>query len=131
VTAWSGLFDGFYGSPYALQFPKNTPLRGVIAQLLLHRGMRRDASVIMSLLGAAPGGNATSSYTRVKAPNAGPTDIMKNGGKVATETFIEINRATTAADVTELKTFMFDKNHNLTVARDKSGNGIKGNAGVF
>jgi hypothetical protein len=56
---------------------------------------------------------------------------MKNGGKVPTETFVEINRATTAADVTELKTFMFDKNHNIAVARDKSGNGIKGNAGVF
>jgi hypothetical protein len=85
----------------------------------------------MSLLGAAPGGTATSSYTRVKAPNTGPSDIMKNGGKVPTETFVEINRATTAADVTELKTFMFDKNHNIAVARDKSGNGIKGNAGVF
>jgi hypothetical protein len=131
VTAWSGLFDGVYGAPHALQFPKNLPLRGVIAQLLLHRGLRRDASLIMSLLGAAPGGTATSSYTRVKAPNTGPSDIMKNGGKVPTETFVEINRATTAADVTELKTFMFDKNHNIAVARDKSGNGIKGNAGIF
>jgi hypothetical protein len=131
VTAWSGLFDGFYGAPYALQFPKNLPLRGVIAQLLLHRGMRRDASLIMSLLGAAPGAAATSSYTRVKAPNTGPSDIMKNGGKVPTETFVEINRATTAADVTELKTFMFDKNHNIAVARDKSGNGIKGNPNNF
>jgi hypothetical protein len=131
VTAWSGLFDGVYGSPYALQFPKNLPLRGVIAQLLLHRGMRRDASVIMSLLGAAPGATATSSYTRVKAPNTGASDIMKNGGKVPTETFVEINRATTAADVTELKTYLFDKNHNIAVARDKGGNSIKGNAGVF
>jgi hypothetical protein len=131
VTAWSGLFDGVYGSPYALQFPKNLPLRGVIAQLLLHRGLRRDASVIMSLLGAAPGATATSSYTRVKAPNTGPSDIMKNGGKVATETFVEINRATTAADVTELKTFLFDKNHNIAVAKDKGGNSIKGSPGVF
>jgi hypothetical protein len=131
VTAWSGLFDGVYGSPYALQFPKNLPLRGVIAQLLLHRGLRRDASLIMTLLGAAPGATATSSYTRVKAPNTGPSDIMKNGGKVVTETFIEINRATTAADVTELKTFMFDKNHNIAVARDKGGNGIKGNPNNF
>jgi hypothetical protein len=131
VTAWSGLFDGVYGSPYAFQFPKNLPLRGVIAQLLLHRGMRRDASLIMTLLGAAPGTTATSSYTRVKAPNTGPSDIMKNGGKVVTETFVEINRATTAADVTELKTFMFDKNHNIAVARDKGGNGIKGNPNNF
>jgi hypothetical protein len=68
---------------------------------------------------------------RVKAPNTGPSDIMKNGGKVLTETFVEINRATTAADVTELKTYMFDKNHNIAVAKDKGGNSIKGNAGVF
>jgi hypothetical protein len=131
VTAWSGLFDGFYGSPHALQFPKNLPLRGVIAQLLLHRGMRRDTSVIMALLGAAPGATATSSYVRVKAPTTGPSDIMKNGGKVAVETFIEINRATTAADVTELKTFLFDKNHNIALAKDKGGNSIKGNPGIF
>jgi hypothetical protein len=56
---------------------------------------------------------------------------MKNGGKVPTETFVEINRATTAADVTELKTFMFDKNHNIAVAKDKGGNSIKGSPGVF
>jgi hypothetical protein len=112
-------------------FLRILPLRGVIAQLLLHRGMRRDTAVIMSLLGAAPGAAATSSYTRVKAPNTGPSDIMKNGGKVATETFVEINRATTAADVTELKTFLFDKNHNIAVAKDKGGNSIKGSPGVF
>jgi hypothetical protein len=38
---------------------------------------------------------------------------------------------TTAADVTELKTFMFDKNHNIAVARDKGGNGVKGNPNNF
>lgn len=131
MPAWSGLFDGWYGSPYAMQFPKNTPLRGVIAQLLLHTYMRRDVAVINALLGAAPGATATASYTRVKAPNTGPSDIMKNGGKVPTETFVQINRATTAQDVTDLSQFMFNKNHNLTLVRDKGGNSIKGNPGAF
>lgn len=131
MTSWSGLFDGFYGQPYAMQFPKNRPVRGVIAQLLLRTGMKADVALINALLGAAPGATATASYVRVKAPNTGASDIMKNGGKVPVETFIQINRATTAADVTELSQFMFNKNHNLTLVKDKGGNSIKGNPGAF
>jgi hypothetical protein len=70
----------------------------------------RDAvGALAQLIGAAPGGVATNSYSSVPNP-LGPTQTVPQvtgvgdlGGLRTSVTSNAINRATTAADVTELK----------------------------
>jgi hypothetical protein len=131
MTAWSGLFDGFYGSPYVLQFPKNRSERSQVGLQFMKRGMAKDKALVTALLGTAAGGTAASTWSRVKDQNIGPTDIMKNGGIVALETVTDVNRATTAADVTELMAYMFNYNPSLTVKASSSGTGIPGSPSKF
>lgn len=68
--------------------------RREIAQDFGVRGQLANRAIMTALLGAAPGGTATKNITRV-APS---TEL---GGLRAIETQALVNRATTAADVTE------------------------------
>lgn len=56
---------------------------------------KSDRAVLLALLGVAPGANATDTYKRVIASD-------ELGGARPIETVTNINRATTAADVTDL-----------------------------
>lgn len=66
-------------------------------------------------VGAAPG--ATASVTRSRIQHSA------QGDKQVVETVTEINRATTAADVTAVENKFRKKKPSFTYARDKSGNG--------
>lgn len=71
-------------------------------------GTRDAIGALAALIGAAAGGTATNQWARVKHPGANqtvplPTGIGDFGGNVVIETITAINRATTAADITELK----------------------------
>jgi hypothetical protein len=73
------------------------------------------------LVGAAAGSTATKNRTRVQhSTNA----QAKDGGKRPLEVNADINRATTAADVTNLKRDLGRANRqSFAFARDLSGNG--------
>jgi predicted transcriptional regulator len=131
VTAWSGLFDGHYGSPYSLPFPQDRSPRKQVATQMLHRGMRADVAMIVALLGATAGGTATSTYARKKDPNNSVTSLYAQGGKQVIETVSEIDRVTTTTDTANLKTYMFQATHDLTLKLDSGGNSIKGKPGTF
>lgn len=75
-----------------------------IARILSLESMRELRAAWLALTGAAAGGTATSTYSRVQAP-VGPdatvpvvTAIDALGGNRSIETATAINRATTAAD---------------------------------
>jgi hypothetical protein len=68
------------------------------------------------VVGAAPGATATVTRTRL-AHNS------QHQGRQVPEVVTEINRATTASDVTNIKKEVKTENRSLVFARDLSGNG--------
>jgi hypothetical protein len=131
VTNWAGLYDGWYGQPYALQFTQTTP-ETWLSRLFSgsRRGMRKDKALITALLGAAAGGTAASTYKRVDASNdALVLDSM--GGQRSVETVTDINRATTSADVTNLLALMNLFSEVTTPPTNLNGLSLYGNPGGF
>lgn len=79
-----------------------------ISKFMRNMGTRDAIGAIAALIGAAAGGTATNQWRRVQHPGANqtvplPTGIGDFGGNRVIEVITAINRATTAADVTELK----------------------------
>jgi len=87
----------FWGNSYSFIRSKSS-LRKVIARLLNQKENRVDRELLLTLNGVAPGATALETLKRVAA------DRLENGGKRTIETETLINRATTAADVTDLNT---------------------------
>jgi hypothetical protein len=69
--------------------------RRAIARMLGHQGMLPMRAIWLALTGAAPGANASKSRSRVAAS-------AELGGARPIENVVLVNRATTAADVTEI-----------------------------
>jgi hypothetical protein len=116
MPTYSGYWSDVARTPYSMPAPAHSTARSQIATWLLHRGSRADVAKINALLGAVPGAVATSQYTRVAPTNSVVV------GKQRVEVVTEVNRATTAADVTDLLTNMVNLNHNLVFRPDKGGN---------
>lgn len=80
----------------------------LISKRIRTMGGRDAIGALAALIGAAAGGTATNTWARVKHPGANqtvplPTGITDFSGNRVIETVTAISRATTAADVTELK----------------------------
>lgn len=88
--------------------------RRYIAQHTGTKGLMPVRAVARALLGAAAGGAATKTLTRI----ANSTEL---GGKRAIETETLINRNTTAGDVTEIKHDLLDMTANTTLASPING----------
>lgn len=73
-------------------------------------------ALIGTTTGAAPGVATTASKTKVK-------NTPDNAGKAQLEVQTDINRASTAADVTAIKASTTKKRPTFAFARDLSGNG--------
>lgn len=94
----------------------------------LYQGNNRVLRRLMiTLLGAAAGATATENRSRVQAlpSNFSPLDY---GGLVPIETVALINRATTAADITNTVATI-SRSYTPTYAADASGNGGGGHLG--
>jgi hypothetical protein len=125
MPAWSGLFNGVYGQNHALQFDRNSNER-LLRMALRGRGQQAIMKeLILTLTAGNVGDVAASSFTQVCDPNFGPSNIMKNYGVVGVETNVEINRATTSADVAEI-TAVIEAGPNIVLVKDIGGNSIKG-----
>lgn len=80
-----------------------------VARLFNKGGMRDARGALAALIGAAAGGTATNAYKRRLSPTSAnstvpvATGFGDFGGAIAVENVDAINRATTAADITELK----------------------------
>lgn len=87
----------FWGGSYAF-IRTDGGLRKRIARLLNQKGMRKDRALINTLLGTVAGSTATATLKRV----AHSTSELGGSRTIETETLV--NRATTAADDTDLTT---------------------------
>lgn len=111
VTGWSGFWQmNGDNVAYAMSLAQGRSKNAKhISKYMKKMGNRDVIGALAALIGAASGGTATNTWKRVQAqlgPNmAVPqvTGIGDVGGNMAIETVTAINRATTAADVTELK----------------------------
>lgn len=124
VTGWSPLF-GDTPNAYQLRFGRHSNDYHA-ARALGAPGMRGIRRLMRVLNGAAPGSTATETYARI-AP-ATPFNTATGGGARAVETITEVNRATTAGDVTYINANILDRIYNMQPAiasypPDLSGNG--------
>jgi hypothetical protein len=101
---------------------------GHISRLFFPQAHKAVKALLIALIGAAPGGTALAQYNRVAGVQA-LTDAYDLGGLVTIETVTAVNRATTAADVTNLKAMFTRSPQPSSYYPDASGNGGGGKAG--
>lgn len=105
VSGYSGFYNGVVAIPYtgarnARYFVQDLTVNRIYRRL----GARPLKALMATLIGTAPGPVATAQHKRVAAPAVGPvTNLNALGGRRQIETFTQLNRATTATDVTRLK----------------------------
>ena len=116
-------FSGFWGpnvGDYKLLVNRN-PRRNAIRRTVNRDGFRVATELFDTLIGAAAGGPAAASHTRVKHMHRSGTPQQ---GKFV-ETVVDIDRASTTADVAALKEMVFNVQTRPSYPRDRSGNGGK------
>lgn len=116
VTGWSGFWQ-MNGDRLPYSMPLNqarSALAYRIARISKRNQLREPMAALAALIGAAAGGTATKTHLYVGSPPGprtavpGVTSIGDYGGNRNIVTHTDINRATTAADVTELKKWFSD-----------------------
>lgn len=128
MPSYSGLWNNVYGVNYSAlssngnTFEQNGRLKNEITKLLSKdRGTRKLMSLIRALNGVAPGATATATHKTISS-DVQRGQPMVNGGKRTIDTKLDMNRATSAADVTLINA-MLDKNYYPTYPVDRSRNG--------
>lgn len=102
----------YWGNNYAPITEKSTIGRQ-ISRLFKSPAMRKNKALVMALLGAAPGANATVTTTRVQQSS-------ELGGKRVIETVPVMNRNTTAGDVAELLSQVINHNPRISTPADRA-----------
>jgi hypothetical protein len=69
-------------------------------------GFRVFKELLDTLIGAAAGDTASATHKEVGYSDPGRSPLLDRGGKIAVSTVTDINRASTAGDVTALKSFL-------------------------
>ncbi len=115
MPSWSGLWDRQYGTPYtsigvALGFTENTSefnsgTRDRLAKLLRNRGERVLARLAFTLMGVVPGTTATEALSQLTS-SSGLGDPLSNGGRRTVASVNLVNRATTSADQTYIRSIL-------------------------
>jgi len=108
---WSNLLSPTQGGGgYSMSQDKARSKNAYHVAKFFNKGNMRDArGALAALIGAAAGGTATNQFKRVGSPASVsgavpvPTGLAALGGNRTIDTVDAINRATTSADVTELK----------------------------
>lgn len=127
MTNFSGLefqIDGV-GTDYAIQGSQPTH-RKRLSRMMKRQATRKISELLDTLIGAAAGSTASASVKQVDH-DADPGNPVVNGGVRTINTVSLINRATTAADVADLKSFLTiggsEAQRDPTYPTDASGNG--------
>lgn len=129
ATAWSGFYGDGIGSTGAYSVLVNKPPRRYAAKRVVNREQFRALTALFGgLIGAVSGANVTATHKRVGNESAnGQVGLgVAGGGLVTIETITDINRNTTAADVTALKEILFNvQQRPVPYPVDLSSNGGK------
>lgn len=104
-----------------VQFDGMTQDDDALSKQLFQRANRGVRRLFLALIGAASGGNATETYTRVLGIQAF-NSATQIGGLVPMEVVTQINRNTTAGDIANLKA-VISRSPVTTFPVDVSGNG--------
>lgn len=129
VTGFSGLFDTILPTGLTLTGTRN--LENRLTRLMRNRGMHVNKELILTLLGASAGSTAAATRTRADYNDVTPGEPVVRGGVVPLEAEVQINRATTAGDVTQLSAILNDIFYPSSYPVDVSGNGGGGKVGVL
>lgn len=124
MTQFSGLFDTVHGTGHA--FVSQSTTKRMLSQLLKRPKNRALRELITTLVNGDVGDTAVATHSRVAAHEH--DNFLTTGGVRTIETVADINRVTTAADVTEIDRNLFDATGEVYVV-DKSGNGGGGKLG--
>lgn len=119
----NGGVDNAGGAKYALKVNRDSIVMRV-AKLLRAKGNRKIAGLMKALNGAAAGGTATETYSRVGEKTQFADAEL--GGLREIETRTVINRATTSTDETLLDKLTNTTFKPSTYPNDLSGNGVNG-----
>lgn len=111
VTGWSGFWNTESDrAPYSMMSGQaRANAANYLAKFMKRGSTRAERAAFAALIGAASGDTATATHKIVSSPAATSgtvpqaTGIGDLGGVRTVNTFTDINRATTAADITELK----------------------------
>lgn len=109
--------SGFWSNSYSF-IDGRSPLERGIARKLNKRGMRDVRELIDTLLGAAAGSTAASSYKRVEHP----ADSDNIGGLRSVESVDLVNRATTSDDDTTITAKLLNFSSQPTYPTNADGN---------
>lgn len=110
-----------------VQFDGVTQNDDQLSYLLFRRANRAARRLMLTLFGAAAGATATEAYSRVAATQA-LGSVTTNGGLVPIEVVQQINRATTAADITNV-TAMLSRSPVVAFPAELSGTSGGGKLG--
>lgn len=116
---------GIDPSSYSLLVNK-WPQRNRVKRVVNREAFRVMTALINGLVGAASGSNVTATHKRIAAVvgASGGTPGPIGGGQRTIETITDINRNTTAADITAIKEMLYNvKARPSTYPKDLSGNG--------
>lgn len=122
-------YSGFWGAntnDYSLLVNK-MPRRYAIKRVVNRDGFRALSELFDTLIGVAPGSTALATHTRIGSASVINTtgNAVLDPGRPVIETVTDINRASTAADVTALKEMVFGVSTRPSYPADRSGNGGK------
>lgn len=121
ATGWQGLWTYEAGAPVYSPIQDKIPRRNGIRRLMNRSQWRAASELFDSLIGAASGGTAAKTHTQIQAIVNAPGPI--GGGVRTIETVEDINRATTADDITMLKEMTVNVKSRPSYPKDLSGNG--------
>lgn len=121
-------YSGFYGpnvGDYSILVNK-MPRRTQIKRIVNRDGFRTFTALFNALVGAATGSNVTATHTRVSHTDRGNSlgGPASDLGQPIVLSVTDINRNTTAADVTALKEMVYNVTKRpVPYPSDLSGNG--------
>lgn len=126
MPAWSGLWNQVYNEDYPGSAVRITPnARRRLRRAEKGLGSLAQREILRALVGAAVGGTASKTHTRINAPDLVNPSL---GGVRVIDTITDINRATVAADQTNI-TLELANVHTPTFPVEKSGNSGGGKLG--
>jgi hypothetical protein len=128
MAVYSGFWNGIFGANHALTGAQQRQKRA-ISRIMEKPGNRKLRGLMLALNGAAAGGTATVTHKQIAGPASTPTTLTALGGLRTVETVTDVNRATTAADETNIDQIINDKFAPASYPADRSGRRSGGNVG--
>ena len=118
VDAKGGLWALYNNS--IMDLDNDGPMKRRASSYFDRNGMRAQKQLMLTLNGTASGSTATKTHTQVLARE---NTIGELGGLRTIETITDVNRATDAADKTEIDTKILDYPDNPTIPYPVNGDG--------